>query len=91
MITHLMLPVGMFDFLLVLAGIYSALKDGRSKHFHVFDFFFIGATAIAFVLANYLWFIIQDEPTGTLVGVWAVGNAAIGLYFRSMFTRSNFE
>lgn len=84
-----MLPIGLFDFALVLGGIYLALKNGGAKHFHVFDFFFIGATVIAFVLANYLWFIIRDEPTGTLVGVWAVGNAAIGLYFRSMFTRLN--
>lgn len=89
MVTDLILPVGLFDFVLVLLGVYLAMKDGGGKHFHVFDFFFVGATLIAFLLANYLWFIIRDEHTGTLVGVWAVGNAAIGLYFRSMFTRSS--
>jgi len=61
------------------------------KNLHVFDFFFLGATVLAFVLANYLWFLMDDKPMGTLVGIWAVGNAALGLYFRVMFSKTAYD
>ncbi|ACF14776.1 hypothetical protein Ctha_2326 [Chloroherpeton thalassium ATCC 35110] len=88
MATSLILPIGFVSFLFILIGIYISVRDGGKKNLHVFDFFFLGATVLAFVLANYLWFLLNDKQTGILVGIWAVGNATLGLYFRIMFSKA---
>lgn len=58
-IESLILGVGGFVFLLILAGAFLAVQEAKAGSFHTFDFFFLAGIAIAFIVANYLWFFCQ--------------------------------
>lgn len=84
-IESLILGVGGFVFLLILAGAFLAVQEAKAGSFHTVDFFFI---AIAFIVANYLWFFANEQEAGALVAIWVTGGVALALYFRSAFTRT---
>jgi hypothetical protein len=84
----MVLGVGAVVTLLALVGMALSLKDGGTKSLRPFDFFFLGAVFLAYAFGNYLWFVVGDKDTGQLVAIWVAGNIALGLYFRSAFTRT---
>ncbi len=46
------------------------------------DAFFIISAIIAFLLANYLWFVAGMKQAGFFVGLWVPSNLILSLYFR---------
>jgi membrane-bound ClpP family serine protease len=87
-IESLILGVGGFVFLLILAGAFLAVQEAKAGSLHGFDFFFLAGIAIAFGVANYLWFFAREQEAGALVAIWVAGGIALALYFRSVFTRT---
>ncbi len=87
-IESLILGVGSFVFLLILAGAFLAVQEAKAGSLQKFDFFFLVAIAIAFTVANYLWFFADEQEAGALVAIWVAGGVALALYFRSAFTRT---
>jgi membrane-bound ClpP family serine protease len=87
-IESLILGVGSFVFLLILAGAFLAVQEAKAGSLHRFDYFFLGGIAVAFVIANYLWFFANEQEAGALVAIWVAGGVALALYFRSAFTRT---
>jgi hypothetical protein len=85
----MILIVGVIVFLLILIGAWMAIQEAAPGSVHAFDYFFLGGVALAFGLANYLWFISNNRDVAQIISVWATGNIAVALYFRSMFTRSS--
>lgn len=78
---------GAVSFTLLLIGIFFAVQESRADSFHIFDYFFLAAIVLTFGLANYLWFVAGSREVGKIVAIWVVGNVALGLYFRSVYTR----
>ncbi len=75
-------------FLLILAGVFLAVQEAKAGSLQRFDLFFLAGIAIAFSVANYLWFFADEQEAGALVAIWVAGGVALALYFRSAFTRS---
>lgn len=46
------------------------------------DVFFVISALIAFLLANYLWFLEGNRLAGFFVGLWVPSNLILALYFR---------
>ena len=46
------------------------------------DLFFVISAVIAFLLANYLWFVAGMKQAGFFVGLWVPSNLILSLYFR---------
>lgn len=78
---------GIVSFVLLLGGIFFAINESGEGAFYVFDYFFLAAIVLAFGLANYLWFVVGNKSLGQIIGIWVVGNVALGMYFRSVYTR----
>lgn len=87
-IESLILGIGGFVFLLILAGAFLAVQESKAGSLHGFDYFFLAGIAIAFTVANYLWFFANEQEAGALVAIWVAGGVALALYFRSVFTRT---
>lgn len=67
-IESLILGVRGFVFLLILAGAFLAVQEAKAGSFHTVDFFFLAGIAIAFIVANYLWFFCQRTRSGRIGG-----------------------
>ncbi len=87
-VESVILGIGSFVFLLILAGAFLAIQEAKPGSLHKFDYFFLAGIAIAFSVANYLWFFENEQEAGALVAIWVAGGVALALYFRSVFTRT---
>lgn len=85
---QMILIAGVVVTLLACAGIFFSLQEMNPKSIRVFDYFFLGAVIIAYAFGNYLWFIEKNQDAGQIVGIWVVGSISLGLYFRSIVTRT---
>jgi hypothetical protein len=85
---NLILIAGIVVTLLACTGIFFALQEMNPKSIRTFDYFFLGAVIIAYAFGNYLWFIENNHDAGQIVGIWVAGSISLGLYFRSIVTRT---
>lgn len=82
------LIAGIVVTLLACLGMFFALQEMNPKSIRTFDYFFLGAVVIAYAFGNYLWFIEKNHDAGQIVAIWVVGSISLGLYFRSIVTRT---
>lgn len=48
------------------------------------DLFFLLSALVAFILANYVWFVTDDLRAGFFVGLWVPSNLILSIYFRHL-------
>jgi hypothetical protein len=85
-INVLILPIGIVVLFFLLIGIGIAISDHGG--IRGFDYLFLASAVAAFVLSNYLWFFSGAKMAAVMVGIWVPGNLSLGMYFRSMLTRT---